>query len=126
MPIEINKPLKVVFASSYAALYAVKKISEKLNKIKNLQTKVVPVKSNYWGENITVAGLITSDDLVNSIKSEDCDIVVIPTVMLRPYSEDFLDGNNLDYVRKKSGKKFFIMKDNYSMFDFIDYIKNLK
>ena len=126
LPIEINKPLKVVFASSYAALYAVKKISKKLNKIKNLQTKVVPVKSNYWGENITVAGLITSDDLVNSIKSEDCDIVVIPTVMLRPYSEDFLDGNNLDYVRKKSGKKFFIMKDNYSMFDFIDYIKNLK
>ena len=64
--------------------------------------------------------------MIYSIKSEDCDIVVIPTVMLRPYSEDFLDGNNLDYVRKKSGKKFFIMKDNYSMFDFIDYIKNLK
>lgn len=125
LPQQISKPLKVVLATSYAALYAVEKIGKHLNKIKNLTVNVAPVTSNYWGENITVAGLITSDDLVNAVKDKDCDLVVIPTVMLRPYSEDFLDGNNLDYVKQKSGKDFFILKNNYSMSDFVEYLWGL-
>jgi len=122
LPEKISKPLKVVFASSYAALYAVEKIAKKLNKIKNLTVEVVPVKSNYWGENITVAGLITSDDLIKTIKDKHCDLVVIPTVMLRPYSEDFLDGKNLNYVKKISKKNFLVLKNSYSLDDFIEYL----
>ena len=99
LPKKINTPLKLSFATSYAAKYAIDKIAEKLNKIKNLSVTVNPVKSDYWGQDITVAGLITTDDLIKTVKNIDTDIVIIPSVMLRPYSEDFLDGKNLSYVR---------------------------
>lgn len=122
LPVKLEKPLKLVFATSYAAKSALDEISKKLNKINNLTTQVVPVKSNYWGENITVAGLITSDDLINAVKNEDCDFVVIPSVMLRPYTEDFLDGKTLDYVKKESGKKFFVITNNYSMGELTEYL----
>lgn len=125
VPSELKQPLKIVFATSFAAFSALEVISKKLNKIKNLSTKVIPVKSNYWGENITVAGLITSDDLINAVKNEDCDFVVIPTVMLRPYSEDFLDGKNLDFVKKETGKDFFVITNNYSMRELTEYLQNL-
>ncbi len=124
-PDKISKPLKAVFATSYAAYDAMKIVSEKLNKIKNLQTLANPVKSKYWGQNITVAGLITSDDLIDSLKGIDADLVVIPSIMLKPYSEDFLDGNNLDYVKKNTGKEFLVIKDIYSVREFVDYISNL-
>ena len=125
-PKKIKNKLNLVFATSYAAVGAVKIISEKLNKIKNLKTEVCPVKSEYWGEDITVAGLITTDDLIRTVKDKDCDFVVIPSVMLRPYSEDFLDGRNLDYVRKETEKNFFVIKNIYSTKELVDYLNTLE
>lgn len=126
LPKKIKIPLKLSFATSYAAKYAIDKIAEKLNKIKNLSVTVNPVKSDYWGQDITVAGLITTDDLIKTVKNIDTDIVIIPSVMLRPYSEDFLDGKNLSYVKEKTGKEFFIVKNIYSMAEIVDYLKVLQ
>ena len=125
LPKKIKTPLKLSFATSYAAKYAIDKIAEKLNKIKNLSVTVNPVKSDYWGQDITVAGLITTDDLIKTVKNIDADIVIIPSVMLRPYSEDFLDGKNLSYVKEKTGKEFFIVKNIYSMGEIVEYLYDL-
>lgn len=122
LPKLIKKPLKISFAASYAAKYAIEKIAKDLNKIKNLTVTVNPVKSNYWGQDITVAGLITTDDLINTVKDLDTDMVIIPTVMLKPYSEDFLDGKTLTYVKEQTGKDFFVVKDIYSMKEIVDYL----
>ena len=94
----------------------------RLNKIKNLTSQVVPVKSDYWGQDITVAGLITTDDLIKALKDKDGDFVVIPSVMLRPYSEDFLDGKTLSYVKEQTQKEFFVIKNIYSMRELTDYL----
>ena len=125
LPKAVSKPYKMIFACSYAAKNMLEKAAKKMSKIKNLTVEVHPVKSNYWGKDITVAGLITTDDLINTVKDIDCDIAVIPTVMLRPYSEDFLDGKNLDYVRKKSGKNFLVQKNIYSLKEIIDFLENI-
>lgn len=122
LPESVSKPFKLVFACSYAAKDMLYEAAQVLNKIKNLTVEVHPVKSNYWGQDITVAGLITTDDLVRTVKDVDCDIVVIPSVMLRPYSEDFLDGKNLDYVKEQSNKNFFVQKNIYSLKEVVDYI----
>ena len=122
VPRDISKPKKILFATSFAAESALKEICSKLNKIKNLTTEVVPVKSNYWGQNITVAGLITTDDLIASLKDKSGDFVVIPSVMLRPYSEDFLDGKTLSYVKDQTGKEFFVINNIYSMKELTDYL----
>lgn len=125
LPKNISKPYKIAFACSYAAKNIFEKIAQKLNKIKNLTVEIYPVKSEYWGKDITVAGLITSDDLIKTVENVNCDIVVIPTIMLRPYTEDFLDGKNLTYVKQQTGKEFFVQKDIYSLNEIADYIENL-
>ena len=124
-PKEIKRQLKVLFATSRAAEGAIKEISKRLNRIKNLKTTVAAVKSNYWGEDITVAGLITTDDLIRTVNTQICDLVVIPAVMLRPYTETFLDGKTLDYVKKATGKDFLIINNVYSMAEFVSYIKQI-
>ena len=125
LPRKLKKPVKFAFATSYAAKNALEYIANEFNKIENLTCKSYPVKSEYWGKDITVAGLITSDDLAMTVKDLDVDFVVIPSVMLRPYSEDFLDGKNLDYVRKITGKEFFVVKNIYSMAEVIKKINDL-
>ena len=125
LPEKISKSIKIALATGYAAKYALDKIAAELNKIENLSVSVNPVKSNYWGRDITVSGLITTDDLIRTIKDSDADLIVIPSVMLKPYSEDFLDGKNLDYVKLKSGKEFLIVKNIYSVNEIVDYIDKL-
>ena len=123
LPKKLKKPLKFIFATSYAARFAIDKIAGKLNKIENLSCSVCPVKSDYWGKDITVAGLITTGDLIRTIKDVYADFVVIPSVMLRPYSEDFLDGKTLDYVRKVTKKEFFVVKNIYSIGELVEYLQ---
>ena len=94
-----------------------------MNKIQNLEVTVNPVKSTYWGKNITVAGLITSEDLINTVKDINADYIIIPAIMFKAYSETFLDGKDLDYVKEKTGKRFFISKDNYSIAEVIDFLR---
>lgn len=125
IPQKINKKTKILFATSFAAKSALDIISSKLNKTENLTTEVVPVKSNYWGQDITVAGLITTDDLIAALKDKECDFVVIPSVMLRQYSEDFLDGQTLSYVKSKTKKEFFVINNIYSMKELVDYLSAL-
>lgn len=121
-PKMISKPLSLTFATSFAGKRAIEYISEKLNKIENLSVSVKPVRSDYWGENITVAGLITSDDLIRTLNDDKSDYVIIPAVMLKPFSELFLDGNDLDYVRKKTGKKFIIIREQYSLEELVEWL----
>ncbi|MBE7708820.1 MAG: DUF512 domain-containing protein [Cyanobacteria bacterium SIG32] len=126
LPKKLKKPIKFSFAASYAAKDALSYISKELNKIENLECSVNPVKSDYWGKDITVAGLITTDDLIKTVKDLDVDFVVIPSIMLRPYTEDFLDGKNLDYVKKETDKEFFVVQNIYSMEELVNYIKTFQ
>ena len=123
LPEKLSKNLHIVFACSVAGKIAFEYISKKLNKIENLKVDVCPVISAYWGESVTVAGLITSEDLINTVKDVSADYVIIPSIMLKPYTKLFLDGKPLDYVKEKSGQNFFLTKENYSVCEVIDLIK---
>ena len=120
LPKKIKAPLKICFACSVAAKTAFEYISAGLNKIENLTCLAKPVISTYWGKNITVAGLITSEDLINSIKDVEADYIIVPSIMLKPYTNLFLDGNSLDYVKEKTGKNIVVFKDNYSVAEVLE------
>ncbi len=122
LPEKISKPLSICFACSVAAQSAFEYIAEGLNKIENLKVTVNPVKSTYWGKNITVAGLITSEDLINSVKDINADYIVVPSIMLKPFSDLFLDGVSMSEVIEQTGKKFFITENNYSVCEIVDLI----
>ena len=122
LPKSVSKPYKMVFACSYAAKNMLEEVAANLNKIKNLTVQVCPVKSNYWGQDITVAGLITTEDLIRTVKDVECDVVIIPSVMLRPYTEDFLDGKNLTYVKEQSKKNFYVQQNIYSLEEVVNLV----
>ena len=122
LPDKIKKPITICFACSVAAQKAFEYIAKGLNKIENLKCIITPVKSTYWGKNITVAGLITSEDLINSIKDVNADYIIVPSIMLKPYTNLFLDGNSLDYVIEKTGRNIVVFEDNYSVAEVLELL----
>lgn len=63
-----------------------------LEKIKNLQVQLQVVESVFWGEEVTVAGLLTGNDILHALKGKNLgDIVFVPAEMLKEKTGLFLD-----------------------------------
>jgi len=123
LPKSIKNKKKILFATSQSSTNVMTTILNELNKIDNLECSLFELKNNFFGENVTVAGLITGNDLIHQLQNEKIEHLVIPSIMLRPYSEDFLDGITLDDVRKKLNCKIHVIKDIYSTKEFLNLLK---
>ncbi len=124
LPKSINTKKEITFATTDCAKHVMQDIIEELNKIGNLKCNLINLKNNFFGENVTVAGLITGNDLINQLKGKDIENLVIPSIMLRPFSEDFLDNVTVSDVKKALSCNIYIIKDIYSSKEFTDIIKS--
>lgn len=67
-------------------------VDKATNKWHNLNCNVFAVKNNFFGQSITVAGLVTGGDIIGRLKGEKLgDELLIPDVMLRHENDKFLD-----------------------------------
>ena len=57
----------------------------------NIRGTVYPVVNRFFGETITVAGLVTGGDLIGQLRGKRADILLIPDAMLRHEKDRFLD-----------------------------------
>lgn len=56
-----------------------------MNGIENLDCELIPIHNDFYGENITVAGLLTAKDIYAQLKDRDLgDLVVLPPRVLNP------------------------------------------
>ena len=64
-----------------------------------LEVTVIPVRNNFFGESITVSGLITGQDLIAQLKDKELgDGLLIPCNMLRSGENVFLDDVTVEQV----------------------------
>lgn len=80
------------------------------------ETEVIPVPNRFFGETITVTGLIVGQDLVRVLEGRTFDRVLISESMLRENTECFLDDMTLEQVRGILGKPIHIVKNNGDAF----------
>ena len=80
-------------------------VDKTCDKFKDLKIQVVPIRNDFFGETITVSGLITGQDLVAQLKEkrmgqEDIygDTLLIPMNMLRCGEQVFLDDMTVSEV----------------------------
>ncbi len=114
VPKRIKTPKKFTFAVSKSAYKVFSLFADELNKIVNLQIEIIPVKSNYWGSDINVAGLICATDIIEQLKGREIKNLVISSVMLKAYSNEFLDGKTTDDIEKNLNCRIHIIYDFYS------------
>jgi putative radical SAM enzyme (TIGR03279 family) len=68
-------------------------------KFPNVTADVIPIRNDFFGEMITVSGLITGTDLIAQLKGRDLgDAVLIPCNMLRSGENVFLDDITVEQV----------------------------
>ena len=74
-----------------------------LNSQSGAELKVIGVENNYFGGDVSVAGLLTGGDLLAARDQLRGEFVVIPKTMLKSDEEIFLDGMTLAELREQFG-----------------------
>ena len=81
-------------------------------KLKNygVDIDVIAVKNSFLGDSVTVAGLLTGQDILRAFKNIDNKrTVLIPSVSLREAGDRFLDNMTPDELRGKTGMEIKIV-----------------
>jgi putative radical SAM enzyme (TIGR03279 family) len=74
----------------------------RLNQIPGLQVNLIALASEYWGQQMTVTGLLTGSDLLKALPGKDLgDRIFIPSVMLKHDEPKFLDDMTIDELAAK-------------------------
>ena len=124
--IKDNTKLTIATASSPAKLF--NEFKTRIN-VENLEIEIIEVKNNFFGQDINVAGLITGEDIINSIKGKKIENLIIPSVMLKKngesYTNEFLDGKTLDDIQKlNKDLKIYVLNNCYSFDEIKEIINN--
>ncbi|NLP41098.1 MAG: DUF512 domain-containing protein [Veillonellaceae bacterium] len=69
-------------------------------KVANLNVRLIPVQNQFFGEAITVTGLLTAQDILDKLKSLPGKRtgIILPGVALRKGEDIFLDDKNPEYI----------------------------
>ncbi len=116
----LNEKRTVTIATGEAAYPFIKDIVDKMaKKWDNLECRVEAVKNNFFGGEITVAGLLTATDLEEQLKNIDFgEELLIPAAMLRDGGDMFLDSVTLDELSQKLNVKITpVLNDGQELVD---------
>ncbi len=95
---------RVVIATGVAAAPYLRELAAAAQeKWPTLQVQVVAIRNDFFGESITVSGLVTGGDLIAQLTGVPMDILLLPANMLRQEGDCFLDDVTWQQVEKELG-----------------------
>lgn len=105
----------VTGVAAYPLLSDIAKTCEQ--KCSGLRCDVFAIKNDFFGEKITVAGLVTATDIYNQLKDKSLgEALLIPSSMLRAEGDMFLDSITVEELSEKLKIKIIpIDNDGYAL-----------
>lgn len=109
-----NKIRKVTMATGKLAAPLLEKLSRAFSeKFPGVQVQVIPIRNDFFGERITVSGLLTARDILAQLKEKDLgDVLLLPCNLLRSGEEVFLDDVTLTEVKNALQVQVDIVKSS--------------
>jgi putative radical SAM enzyme (TIGR03279 family) len=102
LPHKINISKKLSWVVGNAVEKAFEPLVKTLNKVENLQVNLIALNSDYWGQEITVTGLLTGEDLLKKLPNQELgEAILLPSVMLKHDETKFLDDLTVAEVSEK-------------------------
>jgi putative radical SAM enzyme (TIGR03279 family) len=93
LPRKLAEPRKVTLVTSTMAQPVIEGFAQDMRAIPNLEVQVLPVINQFFGPEVTVAGLLCAQDVLNALNAlaDPGDLILLPRVMLDNEGKRFLD-----------------------------------
>ncbi len=113
-----------VIATGTAAAPFIRRLTDTVTaRWRQVSAEVIPVVNRFFGESITVAGLVTGGDLIEQVRAaradaaRPADALLIPRTMLRAEGDRFLDDVTPDEVSAAVGLPVQTVADGAELLD---------
>ena len=118
LPQKIEEKKNLTWVVGNAVEKAFQPLVRQLNSVENLTINLTPLNSDYWGQEITVTGLLTGEDIVAKLKNRDLgDGVLLPSIMLKDHDKDFLEDMSVENVSEELKSPIFIVSSIYDLIE---------
>ncbi|MBM0740199.1 TIGR03279 family radical SAM protein [Phormidium sp. CLA17] len=106
LPKAVSPTRRFTWIVGNAVELAFQPMLKRLNDVKGLEVRMVAISSHYWGQEISVTGLITGQDILGTLQGQDLgDALLLPSVMLKHDDPRFLDDMTVDDLAMQLGTK---------------------
>jgi putative radical SAM enzyme (TIGR03279 family) len=101
-------PGRVAIATGVSAERFLRRLMERYP-LPGVEVQICPVVNRFFGDSVSVTGLVTGGDLVGTMKDVSADRILITHTMLRRGEDVFLDGMSLSEARAALGGRLEVV-----------------
>ena len=107
------KNKKFTVATGDSAFGFISSLVDELKQKFGVNADVVEIKNKFFGESVTVSGLLTAPDILATLEESGVgDVLLLPRSLLKENEDVFLDGMTLDEFKIKVGKEVEISEND--------------
>jgi putative radical SAM enzyme (TIGR03279 family) len=118
LPKSIDYPKKLTWVVGNAVEKAFQPLVNTLNAVEGLEVELAAFASQYWGQEISVTGLLTGEDLRVGLAGKDLgDGILLPSVMLKHEETKFLDDMTVAELEQHLGTPISIVNGISELLD---------
>jgi len=111
LPPRLSHPRKLTWVVGNAVEKAFEPILHRLNQVEGLEVQMVALCSDYWGQTITVTGLLTGQDLLHKLQGKYLgNAMMIPEIMLKHGEYRFLDDMTVEELARKLNTEVLLVR----------------
>ncbi len=126
LPDKFSSLKKVTFITGVSAAKIIQEVTNELKFIQNLNVSIKVIVNHFFGETVTVAGLVTGSDIIEQCKSVTLgDFAFIPSVMLKSGEKVFIDGTSIEHLEKEIGVPVIIVDLEHGAKDLVTKLQTI-
>lgn len=93
------------------------------DKYPNVKIRICDIYNDFFGRSITVSGLVTPTDIIKQV-SDMPKYTLIPSTMLREFTDSFLDGYTVPQLEEALNTKILVSQGGESLVKIIEKLAN--
>lgn len=103
LPARLPKPTQLTLVCGTLIAPILQRVVDRLNRIEHLRVELLPVVNRFFGDTVTVSGLLTGQDVAAALASSGAERALLPRVMFDHTGKRTLDEYSLERITQESG-----------------------
>ena len=108
LPARMPRPTELTLVCATLIVPVLQRVVDRLNRIENFNVTLLPVVNQFFGETVTVSGLLMARDVVAALQASSTQRALLPRVMFDHTGLRTLDEYSLDQIAAESGARLAI------------------
>lgn len=120
LPARLSEARRMVIVCGTLAAPVLQRVVDRLNRIDGLHVALRPVVNEFFGDMVTVSGLLTGQDVVAALGyQQDTDLVVLPRVMFDYRGERTIDEYTPERIGAEIGAPLALAATPYELLQLV-------